>query len=209
MVSATVRAACANDRLGSRRVAQLGLEGEIAWPVGPHLRRTPGERGHGADHMRQRLPVDRDCLGGVFRRGEAVGDHEGDGVADVPHHVLGKDRIDRDLNLGSGDHPGRRQRSEFRHVRSSEHQPQARHSARAVEIVDGEAGMRMRRAQHHRVQRGRGRKICHVTPGAAQQRVVLLARECLPESEFHRHRSAGRACCRRRAKRSANQRETT
>ena len=93
-------------RLGGSRIAELGLEGEIARPVGPHLRRARRKRGHGADHMRQRLPIDRDRLGGILRRGEAVGDHEGDGIADVAHHVLGQDRIDRNLDSTPGSTPG-------------------------------------------------------------------------------------------------------
>ena len=141
-------------RLGRRRVAEFGLEGEIARPVAPDLRRAGRERGDGADHVRQRLPVDRDRLGGILRRRQAVGDHEGDGVADVPHHILGKDRIDRNLDVHARQHAGRRQRPEVGHVGGRQHQPHARHRPHAVEIVDAEAGMRVRRAQHDRVQRG-------------------------------------------------------
>ncbi len=139
--------------LGGVRIAQLSLEGEIVRPVGPHTRRTWRERGHGADHMRQRLPVDRDRLSGVLRRGEAIGDHEGDGVADMAHHVLGQDRIDWNFDVHARQHAGRRQGPEIGHFGGGEHQAHARHRTHAIELVDAEAGMRMRRAQHHRVQR--------------------------------------------------------
>ena len=87
MVSSTVLRGLAKASLGRARVAELGLEGEIAGPVGPDLRRAGLERGHGADHVRQRLPVDRDRLGGILRRRERVGDDEGDGIADMAHHI--------------------------------------------------------------------------------------------------------------------------
>ncbi len=129
-----------------------------------------------------------------FAAVERVGDHEGDGIADVAHHILGKDRIDRNLDVHARQHAGRRQRSECGYVGAGQHQPHARHGAHAVELVDAETGMRVRRAQHHRVQRGLRRDVGHVTAGAAQQRIVLLARERLTESEFHCHCLAGCDC---------------
>ena len=196
------------------RVAQLGLEGEIAGPVGPHLRRAGFERGHGADHMRQRLPVDRDRLGGVLRRVERVGDHEGDGIADVPHDILGQDRIVRNLDVDVGNHARRRQRPEVGYIGGGQHQPHARQRPHPRQIGNVEARMRVRRAQHHRMQRRVRRDIGDVAPRPAQQRVVLLARERLAESEFHRHSAfvgclPADCCGRRRAVFSAIQRETT
>ena len=76
-------------------LAQRRLESEIARPVGPDLRRAGRERRLGADHMRQRLPVDRDRLGGILRRIERIGDHEGDRITDVTHHFVREHRIGR------------------------------------------------------------------------------------------------------------------
>ena len=174
-------------RFGRGSVAQLGFEGEIARPVGPHLRRAGRERRHGADHMRQRLPVDRDRFGGVLCRRQAIGDDKGDGVADMAHHVFGQDRIDRNFDVHVRQDARRRQRPEVGHLGAGEHQTHARHGAHAIEIFDAEAGMRVRRAQHHRMQRRGRRDVGHVAAGAAQQRVVFLARERLAEAEFHRH----------------------
>ena len=210
MVSSTRSCAALRERrLGRCGIAGRSLESEIAGAVGPDLRRAGCERGHGADHMRQRLPVDRDRLGGILGRGETIGDHEGDGVADMAHHVLGKDRIDRDLDVHVRQHAGRRQRPQFGNVGGNQHQPHARHRPHAVEIVETKTRMRVRRAQHHRVQRGFRRDVGYVTARAAQQDIILLARQRLPEPEFHRHCLAGSDCARRRAKCNAIQRETT
>jgi hypothetical protein len=44
--------------------------------------------------------------------------------------------------------------------------------------------MRMRRAQHQRMQRLRGREVVGVAALAANQRVVLFAKHALTDAEF-------------------------
>jgi hypothetical protein len=84
-----------------------------------------------------------------------------------------------------------------------------------VEIGNTEAGMGVRRAQHDRVQRCGRRDIGNVTPGTAQQRIVLFARERLAEAEFHCWHlfyflaGFGFGCARPWLARKAIQRETT
>ncbi len=110
--------------------------------------------------------------------------------------------------------PGRRQRAKLGHFGGGEHQPHALHGAHPRQIADVEARMRVLGPQHHRVQRGFGRNIGHVTPLPAQQRVVLFARERLADPEFHRRfvrvPAAGSFVSPRRpAVRNAIQREIT
>ncbi len=83
---------------GLAGVAGFDLEGDVAGLIGPDSRRFRRQCGGSADHMRQRLPIDRDRFGGVLRLRQRVGDHEGDGVADVAYLVARQDRIMRDLD---------------------------------------------------------------------------------------------------------------
>ena len=99
MVSSTVRAALAKAALVAAASPTAVSKARLLGRSAQTLRRAGLERGHGADHMRQRLPVDRDRFGGILRRLEAVGDDKGDRIADVPHHIFGQDRIDRDLDV--------------------------------------------------------------------------------------------------------------
>ena len=171
---------------GRMRVAVRGLEGEIARPVGPHQAGARLERGERAHDMRQRLPIDVHRLGGVLRLFQRVGHHEGDRIADVAHLVARQDRIERHRDIDALQHAGRRQRPEPGGIVGGQHQAHPGQRAHAVEIDDAEAGVRMRRAQHHRVQGGRRGEIGDVMALPAQQRVVLLARERLTETELHR-----------------------
>ena len=121
------------------RVARFGFEGEIAGPVGPYLRRAACERGHGADDMRQRLPIDRDGFGGVFGGGNRIGNHEGDGVADVAHLVAGQDRIIRDRNIDIGNGAEARQGLQLGDIGRGQHQAHTRHRPHPVEIDNVES----------------------------------------------------------------------
>ncbi len=167
-------------------IADGGLESEIARPIRPDLRGAGFERRHGADHVRQRLPVDGDGLGGVFGLGERVGNDEGNGVADVADDIARQNRIRRHDDRHVGDHARRRQRSKIGHVLGCQQQPHAGHRPYFTEVADAESRVRVRRAQHDRVQTSGRREVGDVVSGAAQQRGVLLARQCLAEAEFHR-----------------------
>ena len=63
--------------------------------VRPDLRRALLDRIGNADHGRQRRPVDLDGLDRIAGLIDGVGDHEGNGIADMAHHAVGEDRIGR------------------------------------------------------------------------------------------------------------------
>ena len=149
------------------RVADGDLEGEIAGPVGPDLRRAFLQRLDSAGDVRQRLPVDRDRLGGIFCGRQRVGDDEGDGIPDIARDLAREDRVGRDLDLDVGQHARRRQGSEMRNVLGGQHQADARHCPHAAEIADPETCMGVRRAQHDRMQ---------ASPPARRQRCSALRR---------------------------------
>src|SRR5205085_1183225 len=69
-------------------------------------------------------------------------------------------------------------------VGACEHERNARHRARPGDVGDAETRMRMWGAQHDRVQAARRCVIGDVAPGAAQERVVLLAPDRLTGAEF-------------------------
>src|SRR5262249_53219750 len=108
---------------------------------------------------------------------------EGDGVADMAHLTFGKDRIGCagegiDLEIEQA-----RQVAEIGDVLSRQRHADARQSPGARR-VDGEPGMRMRRTQHQRVQRGLRRHVVGVAALAADEGVVLLAKDALTDAEF-------------------------
>ena len=114
---------------------------------------------------------------------DRVGDDEGDGVADMAHLAFGQDRIGRtgegiDLEIEQA-----RQVAEIADVVRRQHQRDAG-QARARRGIDGELGMRMRRAQHQRVQRRLRRDVVGIAALAADERVVLLAKHALTDAEF-------------------------
>ena len=141
--------------LGRLLVADRHVEQHIAGLVGPDLRRARLDGIDEADHRRQRRPLDVDRLDRVAGLIDGIGDHEGDGVADMAHLVLGEDRVWR-----AGERIGfqveqARQIAEIADIGRGQDQRHARHPA-GLGDVDGEVRMRMRRAQHQRVQRGCG-----------------------------------------------------
>ena len=202
---------------GGGRVADGDLEGKIAAPVGPDLRRALFQRVDGTGDMRQRMPVDLDRLGGIFCGRQRVGHDEGDGIPDIARDLARENWVRRDLDLDVGHHARRRQGSEMADVGGGQHQADAGHRAHAAEVADPETGMGMRRAHHDRMQAGCRLDIGDVAPRPAQQRVVFLARERLAESELHCHLRPsafvgcleGSCCPRRDDKCTAIQRVTT
>ena len=79
--------------LGRLLVADRHVEQHVAGLVGPDLRRARLDGVDEADHGRQRRPFDLDRLDRVAGLVDGIGDHEGDGVADMAHLVLGEDRV--------------------------------------------------------------------------------------------------------------------
>ena len=166
----------------------------------PYARRSRLERSGGSDRRRQRVPLDRNCLGGVARLRQRVGDHERERIADMAHRVPRQDRIGWNRDLGVGELRMARQVAEPHGIGGGEHQGHARHRAGLRRIDDAKARMRVRRTYDRRMEHPRGRQIGDIAAIAAQQRVVLLARERLAETEFDRsHAIASRISPIRRA----------
>ncbi len=167
---------------GGLGIAHRGLEDEIA--MRPHLGGIRCERPHGANHRRQWLPVDHNRLGGIARPVKRIRNHEGDRIADMAHGIACEDRIWRHIDGAARHLALARQVAERGGVGACEHERDARHRARLGDVSDAKARMRMRGAQHDRVQASWRRVIGNVAPGATQERVIFLARDRLAGAEF-------------------------
>jgi hypothetical protein len=169
---------------GRALFAERHLEGGIAGA--PHGRRPRLERIERADHMGQRLPIDRYRLGGVFSLLDGVGDDECDGIADVADHVARQHRIGRGVDLhafGDGDAG---QPAQFDEVGRGEHEMDAGQAARHRDIGDAKTRMGMGRAHHHRMQRADRRNVGDIAATAPDERIVFLAGDALRDAEFGR-----------------------
>ena len=164
-------------------VADRHVEQHIAGFVGPDLRRPLLDGVDEAGHRGQRRPFDVDRLDRVAGLVDGIGDHEGHGVADMAHLVLGEDRVWR-AGKGIGFQVEQaRQIAEIADLGRGQNQRHARHPA-GLGDVDGEFRMRMRRAQHQRVHRRLWRMVVGIAALAANQRVVFLAENALTDAEF-------------------------
>src|SRR6185295_9988634 len=124
------------------------------------------------------------CLTALTRpTTDGIGDHEGHGVADMAHLVLGEDRVWR-AGEGIGFQVEQaRQVAEIADLGRGQNQRHARHPA-GLGDVEGEFRVRMRRAQHQRVHRRLWRMVVGIAAPAANQRVVFLAENALTDAEF-------------------------
>jgi hypothetical protein len=105
----------------------------------------------GADHVVQRLPFDFDRFRRVLGLLDRLGDHRGDGIADVTDFGRGQNRIRRHLNGDAGYLALTRQIAEARRIGTGQDERNARHCARLRDIGYAKARMRMRRPQDNRV----------------------------------------------------------
>ena len=82
---------------GQRGFSVAFFDGEVADQVGAVLLVQDGafarQTGFRIDDRRQRLELDRDQFGRVFRQVAALGDDDGDRLADVAHLVIGQQRL--------------------------------------------------------------------------------------------------------------------
>ncbi len=171
---------------GRTGVAEAGLEGEIAVPLRPHRRSSRRERGGGADHMGQRLPVDGDRLGGVLGVRNRIRNHEGNGIAHMTHLITRQHRIGRDRDGGFGDKALARQVAERGGIGAGQHQGDPGHRAGLRHVGDRKARMRVRRAQHDRFAQPGRRVIGDIAAGAAQEAIILQPCDRLADAEFDR-----------------------
>ena len=101
--------------------------------------------------MVQRLPFDFDRFRRVLGLLDRLGDHEGDGIADMADFGRGQNRIRRHLNGDAGYLALTRQIAEARRIGTGQDERNARHCARLRDIGYAIARMRMRRPQDNRV----------------------------------------------------------
>ena len=169
--------------LGRFLVADRHVEQHIACMLGPDLWRALLHRIGKADHRRQRRPVDLDGLDRVAGLIDGVRDHEGYGIADMPHHTVGENGIGRageriDFQVEQAGQP-----AEILDVFRRQDRADARQALGAGGI-DGELGMGVRRAQHQRMHRSLRRVIIGVAALAANERVIFLAKDALTDAEL-------------------------
>ena len=170
-------------RLGRLLVADRHVEQHIAGMLGPDLRRALLHRIGDTDHGRQRRPVDLDRLDRIAGLIEGFRDDEGDGIADMAHLVLGEDRIGRTGERIDFQIEQARQVAEIPDILRRQDRGYPRQTAGAGGI-DGEFRVRMRRAQHQRVQRRLRRVVVGIAALAANQRIVFFAEDALTDAEF-------------------------
>ncbi|MGY4420380.1 hypothetical protein ACVWY2_002805 [Bradyrhizobium sp. JR6.1] len=169
--------------LGRALVADRDVEQQIAGLVRPHLRRALLHRIHQAGHRRQRRPLDVDGLDRVAGMIDGIGDHKGDGVADMAHLILGEDRIRRCGERIGFEIEQARQAAELGDIGRGQDQRHAGHAA-GLAGIDRVGRVRMRRAQHQRVQCGRRCNVVGIAALAANQSVILLASHTLSDAEL-------------------------
>ena len=178
--------------LGRLLVADRHVEQHVARMVRPDLRRALLDRIGKADRRRQRRPVDLDGLDRVAGLIDGVGDHEGNGIADMAHHTVGEDGIGRAGERIDFQVEQAGQTAEILDVVRRQDRTDARQAPGAGGI-EGEFGVGVRRAQHQRMHRGLRRVIVGVAALAANQRVVFLAKHALTDAELDgsSHRISG------------------
>ena len=142
----------------------------------------------GVAHRRQRLVVDLDRGRGVFGEMAAVGNHHGDGLADVADFVAGQRNLrarrpDRRIGHQHRDLAGGDAR---RHVVGGEHRVNAGHGARRGAVDLAEAGMGVRAPHERGVQHaGQVHVIDELAPPGEQRRVFEARDPCAEVLRAH------------------------
>ena len=174
------------DRIHLGLVAERLVEQHVAREGRPDLRSPLLDCGADAGHRRLRLPVDGERFGGIARLFDRIGDDERHRVTDMAHFVLHQDRIIGHLERIVGEIEQARQMAEARDIVRGQDGCDAWHRLRGRRI-DLEFCVRMRRAHDHRVQQLLRCMIAGVPAPAANEAVVFLADNALPDAEFHCH----------------------
>ena len=139
-------------------------------------------------HRRQRLIVDFDQFGGAARLSLAVGDHEGDPVADRTRLVAGQQRTRCAIALRRTEilRHGRNQHAELvgGDVLGREHAEHAIGLGRLGSIDPLDARMAMRRHHHHAVGLLRQDDIVDITPAPGDEAMILDPPHRLTDTEL-------------------------
>jgi hypothetical protein len=176
--------------LGEYRVdfARIGLriggwsgpvDGEIGAGFRPELRRAGGERRARIHDWGKRFIIDGDKLGGVLRRGGAVGDNHRHALADVAHPLGGERRAVRhDQRLAAAPRQRRMaaNAADIAHVLAGENSDNARALRRRLGVYGSDAGKGMRRAYETGVGLIGQLHVGHEAAVAANESIVFEAR---------------------------------
>ena len=189
-VTRTTRCAPAKAASVGGAVAVLVVHRQVAGHVGMQLRRPRRQRVGGVDHRRQVAIAHDDPLGGILRRGLAVGDDQRHRLADEPHPPMGERVAMRDLERGPVLALEMRQRTGVldagaHQVVAGEHGAHARARQGLTRIERGDFGMGAIGAQEPAMQLSRQAPVGGETPASGDQTKVLapaferVAHRCL------------------------------
>ena len=177
-------------RVGLALVAQLPLIDGVLGRDLVDLRSARRLRLRRIGHRRQHFVIDLDLLGGVLGLRQGLGNHHGDGIADVAGLRLRQRRMRRHLHraavLGM-DHPAADQIAQLvdREIGAGEHRHHARHFTRCRGVDALDARMGMGRADETGMGLAGSVDVGGVVPLAGDESLVLFA--------AHRRADAGRA----------------
>ena len=174
------------DRMGGRpeRRAHRGLvatrraEADVARRRCMKLRRARHLRGARVGHRSKRLVVHYDPLGCIRRLQQRTGDDRDHRLTDVTNRVAGERkarRLRHGRAVARANDPERthRRHAVGCHVGAGEHRDHAGHCHRRGRIDPPDAGMRVRRADEHTVQRAGQFDVRHEAPKPQQESSIL------------------------------------
>jgi hypothetical protein len=164
--------------VGRVAVAVAPFEAEIAGRLFRQQRRAGGAGRGGGRHGGQRHVLDRDQLRRVLRLVARLGDDERHRLADVAHLVHSQERLRLEgeglagdgIGLGAG---AQRRESVGGDLGGGQHRQHARRGKRRRPIDAVDPRVRMRRAQHHRMDQPVERQIVEIAAAPGQEAQIL------------------------------------
>ena len=170
--------------LSRARVAGFRFECKVARPVRPNLRRTGLERGNSADHVRQLVPRQSPDLRRILRRSRLSATTKAMASPTCRTTSFARMRILRDFDIHVSEDAGRAATGPTR-----EYRPTSARAGRPASLLlfrGHEFGIGREHAASAPSRRAAlcRRDVGNVAPRPAQQRVIFLAGERLPEIQI-------------------------
>jgi hypothetical protein len=172
-----------------RAVSDLRVEGDVARNLVPDQGGVGRFGGFDARDGVQRLPGDRKRFGRVAGRVQRFGDHEGDRVAHMAHHVARQHRIRRRRHRGAVRvlHGAEaRQGAEMGDVVGGQNEQHAVLGLEFGQVADREAGVGVGAPHHEPSRRVRRQVVVRVAAGTGDEAGVLHPAHGLADAEFFR-----------------------